>query len=332
MRFHGMMLLRDEEDVIGECLDHLLTWVDALYIYDTGSTDATWDIVQDRARRDRRVVPLVRQPTVYNDALRSWIFHRVREKFEPGDWCCKLDADEFYLVPPPRFVAERLGSLESQVYLQWYFFRMTTAEADAYETGAVGTAEDRKRPIGERRRHYKLSSYGEPRMFKYRRSMRWPESISFPYNAGYLSRERIPILHYPHRDPEQMKRRYRLRSAMMKIDPKATGGHWKLADWRKDLVDERGGSQAQATGVGLADTSSVDSGPLLYWKPGTELVEHPFHNHLPPWIPKRLAQRVVHPLLLPLLDARRRRFDPEYQPTFISDEDNRRIGEEAGAA
>ena len=60
MRYHGIMVLRDEGDIIAHTLTHLLTWVDSLHVLDTGSTDDTWDIVNDFARRDSRVRPVGR--------------------------------------------------------------------------------------------------------------------------------------------------------------------------------------------------------------------------------------------------------------------------------
>lgn len=321
------MLLRDEEDVIGECLAHLLQWIDALHIYDLGSTDRTWEIVQEFARREpKRIFPVVRQPTVYDDNLRSYLFAHTRQTFSSGDWIMKIDADEIYHVPPPQFVRERLRPLDSAVHLQWYFFRLTTSEAAAYESGKISIGEDRKRPITDRRRYYKISTYAEPRMFKYRSSMKWPENISFPYNAGFVSRERIPIRHYPHRDPAQLARRYRLRASMMKLNAHA-GGHWKLSDWRQDLVDDSGASASQATKSGLADNAGVDSGPLHYWAPGTPLREEPLHNHVPP-LKVRAAQRIIHPLLLPLLDARRATYNTAYQPRLIPEPINDAIGRE----
>src|SRR4051794_26059234 len=126
MRFHGLMLVRDELDIIAQNLTHLLSWVDVLHVYDLGSTDSTWDIIQDFAARDSRVVPFKREPTVYSDSLRCVIFDQLRGGFEKGDWIVKLDADEFYPIPPPSFVTERLTAGEGMVYLQWYFFRLTT--------------------------------------------------------------------------------------------------------------------------------------------------------------------------------------------------------------
>ena len=319
------MLLRDEIDVIAQNLDHLLTWIDSLYILDMGSVDGTWEIVQEYARRDSRIVPFLSRAIVYDDNLRSMLFHKYRQNFRDGDWIFKIDADEFYPIPPPRFVAERLRPLETAVHLQWYFFRLTTQEADDYLSGKVDVAEDRKRPLEERRRHYKISTYAEPRMFKYRSAMQWPHNISFPFNAGLVARERIPIRHYPHRDPPQMERRFRLRAAMMKLAAHA-GGHWKLEDWRKELVDATGASAAanHPGGVGLAGEKGIDTGPLYFWPPGEPLVEQPLYNHIaPPRV--RLIQRIVHPLLLPVLDRRRPRYDGSFAPVDIPAEAARKI-------
>lgn len=331
MRFHGLMLLRDEADVIAETLAHLLTWIDAVHVYDLGSTDGTWDIVRDFAAHDARVVPFKREPTVYHDGLRCVLFDRLRDGFAPGDWVLKVDADEFYPVPPPVFVRERLQPVEGMVHLQWYFFRLTTAEADAYESGIVPVTADRQRSIGERRRFYKVSRYSEPRMFRYRPTMRWPHTTHWPYNAGFLARARLPVLHYPHRDPPQMAARFALRAAMMRRKAEA-GGHWKTADWRGDLVDGRTGvGLAAGSGAGLAGESGIDTGPLLRWDPGTPLPEVHLLNHVaPPW--RRLAQRVAHAALLPALDRRRPRFDPAFHPDVIPEAENDGIGAECTTA
>jgi hypothetical protein len=325
MRFHGLMLLRDEQDVIAQCFDHLLTWIDSLHIYDLGSTDATWDIVQDYARRDKRIIPVVHQPTVYNDNLRCYLFHRSRQTFDPGDWCLKIDADEFYHVTPPDFVRTRLAPGDSAVHLQWYFFRLTKTEVADYESGKVDVHADRKRSITDRRRYYKISQYAEPRMFRYRRAMQWPENISFPYNAGFVSKHRIPIRHYPHRDNLQLLTRFRLRAQMMQLNAHA-GSHWKLEDWRKELVDDTGTAESAALKQGIGGENGIDTGPLLHWAPNTPLPEQPLHNHVPP-IKKRIVQRLIHPALLPLLDSRRPHYNPSFQPVLIDPAKNKAIGD-----
>ncbi len=140
-----------------------------------------------RCARIREVVPFEWQ-IVFSDALRGMLFDQYREKFEAGDWVIRTDGDEFYQVPPPQFVKERLRPSETAVHLQWYYFRLTQQESQDYESGKVNIDEDRKCPIEDRRRYYKISSYAEPRMFRYRALMRWPNNATFPFNAGFISR------------------------------------------------------------------------------------------------------------------------------------------------
>ena len=220
MRFHALLPVRDEADIIGECLQHLLTWADAIYVFDTGSVDETWEIVGDLASGDDRVRLLGKDAVYFSETrLRGWMFHRARRHMAEGDWFLRVDADEFHHIPPPEFVRTRLRRHETIVFHQYYDFRLTAAEVRAWETGKE-TLDDRARPIAERRRWFTVSPYSEPRLCRYRTTMRWPPTVSFPYNAGYRARARLPIRHYPHRDPVQLERRCRLRAAMMADEDK----------------------------------------------------------------------------------------------------------------
>lgn len=327
MRFHGLMLVRDEEDILPQCLEHLLSWIDGVYIMDLGSTDATWEIVQQFARNDRRVVPVLSKPIIYGEGIRSYLFSLYRDRFRDGDWIMKVDADEFYHVPPPQFVRDRVRKYETAVYLAWYYFRLTTEEVDDYESGRVSIAEDRKRPIEQRRRLFKIPEYSEPRMFRYRSTMRWTEKGAFPFNAGFVARERIPIRHYPHRDPWQMQKRYRLRAAMFGL--KERFPHWKIQDWRRDLIiydRSTGLAREQTQDEGIAASPGHSAGQLLEWKPGEPLPEIRTPIHLSNPL-KRFAQRIIHPLLLPVLDRCRPSLSPTYFPALIPDEISRRLHE-----
>jgi glycosyltransferase involved in cell wall biosynthesis len=314
MRFHCLMVLRDEQDIIVQNLRHLLSWADGVYVLDTGSTDGTWELVNEMAREDKRIVPFKQEPLVFNDGLRGLVFHQFRNRFDPGDWVLRTDCDEFYHIAPPQFVAERLRRGETAVWLQWYYFRLRQREVEDYETGRVDVMQDRQRPIEERRRYYKISQYPEPRMFRYRRAMAWPEFESFPYHAGFVAQERIPVRHYPHRDPLQMQARFDLRA---KITVRSPFKHWKLHDWRDELVDDQGKSKSEVGPKrGLAGESGIDTGPLLFWPPGNALKEERLY-YTSKTIP-RLVQRIIHPMLLPILDPRRRGWNPEFKPLVLS--------------
>ena len=288
MRFHCLLPVRDEADIIGQCLEKLLSWADTISILDTGSVDNTWEIVQEYAAKDRRVRPLRKEPVFYSEnRVRGWLFDRARVDMEDGDWFLRVDADEFHHIPPPEFVRTRLRKHETVVWHQYYDFRLTAAEVARWDSGAEGVA-DRSRPIAERRHYYTISDYSEPRLCRYRRSMCWPVTASFPFNAGFVARERLPIRHYPHRDPQQLMRRCQLRAIMMADATNRSHWthpelhHWAQREWRKFITPD-------------------DLQGLRHWAPGAELARSDFHSHLSKGT-RRLVQRLVHACCLPLLD------------------------------
>ena len=158
--------------------------------------------------------------------------------------------------------------------------------------------------------------------------MRWPAKHAFPFNVGYVAPARIPVRHYPHRDPWQMATRYRLRSAMMSTA--VTGPpQWRLDDWRRDVleVDERTRlSREQNTGgVGLAAVDAHTDGELRYWNKGERLPETGFSTtHLSGrW--RRVLQRAIHAGPLPWLDRVRSTYDQDYQPRSVPEAVRQRL-------
>lgn len=305
-RFHCLLPVRDEADIIGPSLQQLLTWADAVYVFDTGSVDLTWEIVQGLAEKDKRIHPLRKDAVYFNDTVvRGWMFHQVRQHMRAGDWFLRVDADEFHHIPPPEFVKTHLRPHETIVYHQYYNFALRNSEVIAWEAGAE-TLADRARPIEQRRQWYQVSGYAEPRLCRYRETMRWPPMASFPFNAGFVARERIPIRHYPHRDPVQLERRCRLRAVMMADKENRSNWsrpelhHWTEQEWRNFVTPD-------------------NTPDLKHWSPGTPLQAVHQTNHLAkPHI--RIAQRLAHACLLPLLDRRRPGWPQEAYPQRIPPE------------
>lgn len=306
MKFHSLLPVRDEADIIQQCLENLLGWSDSIYVFDTGSIDNTWEIVLDIAAKERRVIPMRKEPVYFSETkLRGYMFHHAREKMRDGDWFLRVDADEFHHIPPPEFVNTYLRKHETIVYHQYYDFCLTQKEVDAWERGEE-TVADRDRPIAERRRHFKPSYYSEPRLCRYRSTMKWPITASFPINAGFLAKERLPIRHYPNRDPIQLDRRCRLRAIMMADATNRQNWsqpeqhHWSQSDWQQFIVEN-------------------NDPDLQYWQPGTELPKYQFTNHLrSPHI--RFIQRLVHAFLLPSLDAKRPSFPDDASPQPVPED------------
>jgi glycosyltransferase involved in cell wall biosynthesis len=276
------MPVRDEADIIGQSLAHLLKWADSIYVFDTGSEDETWDIVNQFASEDRRVIPLKRETVRFSDTrVRAWIFDQARSHMRNGDWFLRVDADEFHHIVPREFVESRISRHETVVYHQYYDFRLTSRDVEEWNSGREGK-KDRNRPIEERRRWFTVTDYTEPRLCRYRSSMKWPAEVSFPYNAGFRAATRIPIRHYPHRDPVQLQKRCRLRARVVQYLDNPVGHHWNETDWRRHIV--------------------ANNNPALrFWNPGSELPVFRFRDHLSR-LPKRLVQRLVQATCLPILD------------------------------
>ena len=302
-QFIALLPVRDEADIIGESLSSLLGWADAIYVFDTGSVDETWEIVQAFAAKDARVCAMRKEPVYFSETrLRAWMFDQARQTMRNGDWFMRVDADEFHHVSPPEFVESRMRRDETIAYHQYYDFCLLESEAADWESGRE-TMADRAWPIQERRRWYVPSVYSEPRLCRYRSTMCWPPTVSFPFNAGFLARERLPIRHYPHRDPIQLERRCRLRAVMMADHENRSNWtqpelhHWSQSEWRKFVTPN-------------------DEPGLKYWNPGTELPELHLTNHLKrPHI--RLLQKFAHRFLLPLLDSRCATWPAEAYPQRI---------------
>jgi glycosyltransferase involved in cell wall biosynthesis len=221
------MAIRDEADIVRECLEHLATWCDAVHVLDTGSTDGTWDIIQDLARREPRIKPFDRQDIIFENDVRGMIFERVRHTFEPGDWVGRLDADEFYHIDPRQFIAEHVRPSEGRVFAQEYEFVVTQSEWDAWQRS--GTPLDQPaRSVVEARRAYVTDPVPEPRLFRFRRGMRWGVGHPNPFNPGLPAWHRIPVRHYRWRNPAQMQARCQLRATTVALSEH--GEHWKKAE------------------------------------------------------------------------------------------------------
>lgn len=297
MRLHGLLLTRDDADIIDECVAHALTWCDGLYVFDTGSSDDTWERINEHALVDHRVVPLRKcEPAVMmSSPLRAFVFNLVRDRFEEGDWWVQQDVDEFYHISPRNFIYERLRPTETAVYNQHFEFRITREEVERWRAGD-DSVFDRSRPIADLRRHYNILIHSEPRMFRFRKAMQWGCRSAYPWNMGYVARERIPIRHYPHRDPLSLQTRLILRNHLLPLSQE-NWSHWAVTDWRHYVADE-----------GDPD--------IKHWRPRSELPDIHDQTHIRSPL-MRLAQRTIHQVLLPVFDFARPKYPRSFRPVVI---------------
>ena len=112
MKIAAVTMVRDEADIIGAVLAHMLDeGVDQLFVVDDGSTDDTPDILAEFEKGagivvHRRDDPVWPQAQVMNDLC--------KEAATAGaDWVIPFDADEFWLAPGSTF-AEVVGAADAK--------------------------------------------------------------------------------------------------------------------------------------------------------------------------------------------------------------------------
>jgi glycosyltransferase involved in cell wall biosynthesis len=229
MRIHGLCLVKNEADIVRQGLQAARKWCDAIYVYDNGSTDGTWEQVQAIACHDPAIVPWKQDTMSYRNGLRAGIYHAFADRAQPGDWWVRLDPDEFYVDDPVAFLS-RVPASAGYVWhaaLNYYF---STEEARRYREDPSQFADDV--PITEKCRHY-FSYWSEVRFVRTEAMAPWEGTKGWPENLERLWRSyhrRILCRHFPYRSPVQIERRLATRAAGMFA---GTGfRHEAMKNWR----------------------------------------------------------------------------------------------------
>ncbi|HEY0792712.1 MAG TPA: glycosyltransferase family 2 protein [Chthoniobacterales bacterium] len=265
-KIHSICVVKNEGDVIGACLNAAARWSDRIIVYDGQSEDDTWDVVCSMA--SEKIIPWKRDGKVFQESLRAEVFNAFREGARPGDWWCHLDADEFYLENPRAFLA-RVRPPEHVVWGVAVEFYLTEQDVSpGYQLRPEVPPADL-----ERLQFYAVTN-SEPRFFRDRKRLTWPNHTGWPVNLGPVHPRRLLYKHYKYRSPEQMQRRLatRLRSV--------AGGfsgweHARTDDWHDKIHPS--GSLQRLTAA------------------GPQYDERLLPQHLDPLV-KRMAKRYLHQL------------------------------------
>lgn len=231
MRIHGIMLVKDEADVVGEVVEAALGWIDAIYVFDNGSTDGTWELIHELASRDARVVPFKQDPRPFSQSIRGEVFRAFRRRADAGDWWCILDADEIYIDDPRAFLG-RVPARHGEVWSASYQYYFTDEDARRYEEDPRGFL---RMPVRERIRYYQ-NNWSESRFFRHHRGLIWPEDHGEHVYRRPLGRlpvypHRIRLKHYQYRSPEQIEARLRSR-----LGVSGSYRHEQDANWGAELL------------------------------------------------------------------------------------------------
>lgn len=209
-KIYSLMVVKNEADVIAASLTDACRWSDKIIVIDNGSTDGTWETVQQLAKTYPQVVPWMRYEGPFHIGLRAKAFRAFRHEMNSQDWWnVRLDADEFY----PGDVRAFLAKVP-------YGYRTVKKES----TDFVLTREDIEQGTftGCFEQDKELITHALPTKRRERRFMRhsallcWSERWRYPHPWGRVWKECIPVDHYQYRSPEQMAQRFATRQQAKK--------------------------------------------------------------------------------------------------------------------
>lgn len=225
-RIYGLMIVKNEADIAGQCLINALGHCDKIIVMDNMSTDGTWEMVQGLAAKyPGRIIPHCRLDQPFHDCLRAIGYNAFHHELSSADWWLRLDADEFLNEQPGPALA--LAGKEGADFIRanQMEFALTDQDVASIENGL----DNRRQPIEQRRRHYRVT-WREFRLFRNDPAIAWDVDLNrqFPQNlskAKVCSRV-IFNRHYAHRDVEQLKTRIAVRRGSQSFT------HVTDEDWR----------------------------------------------------------------------------------------------------
>lgn len=223
MKIFGICLVKNEEDIVAYCLERHTEWADMVFVYDNGSTDSTWKIVLDEAKKNPKVVPFKSEAKPFKDSLRAEVFNAYRHLAKDGDWwCVRCDSDEFYL-DDPRVFLHKVSNWYQVVLSLHYEYQLCEEDLleDDFDQLPAAT-------IINKLKYYSRKVTSETRFIKHRTGLVWFEEETYPRHKGVSYPGKIRIQHYQYRAPKQIQKRIEVRRQARKDGHKYFG---------KDMVD-----------------------------------------------------------------------------------------------
>jgi len=212
----GIAMVRNEQDIIGPVLEHMLTQVDHIIIADNMSSDMTREIIE------KYPVTLVDDTNPAHEQSKKTTALALRAGHEGADWVVPFDADEIWYSPHYPTIKECLTHLDGT----------HVAPAAIYNHWSTSLDPQLYNPV-------KRMGYREQEPAKLHKvACRTATNLVIHegnHNAQYgehgMDREmgQLVIRHFPYRSVEQFINKVRQGSAALKRTdlPEGVGIHWR---------------------------------------------------------------------------------------------------------
>lgn len=208
MKLNAICIMKNEADIVIETLKNALVFCDNIYVFDNGSDDGTWELVNALAQKEPRLIMVCQSNEVYRNQFRNRVYNQFYQQFSQEDWWYILDADEILAEDPREKLSKafKKGYQAMDVWQAQFYF--TEKDLENYPK------EDKNAFISQRRKYYRIN-WREARFFLNDPNQYWPEDASgripkrCKRNAPFA-----PICkHYAERTPEQIAMRNKIRRA-----------------------------------------------------------------------------------------------------------------------
>lgn len=216
-RIHAVLPTNNEVDILEECIDSASRWADAIYVFDTGSTDGSIELLSflERKYTSLKIYKAEFREFDFTKTI-SEVFRHYASESKLGDWWCPLSTDEQYPENPRIFLSKvdpRYNSVWSCT-LNYYF---TEDELNRWDScGAEFSLGFPHFKFSDFLRHYK-SNYSEVRFYKHHKRLS-KDAILHPKYFSPVSPDRILLQHFQYRHPLQIVKRVRSRRSIYFAD------------------------------------------------------------------------------------------------------------------
>ena len=151
MQHIGLMMVRNEIDVIEKYMDHILQWINLILVLDD-SDDGTYEYLE----KQPQVKYIVKQKTLYfderpNDGMRQCLLSYAQRNYGYGGWFHLLHPDEFFWDNPIAIAeeAEAQGVEQVNSHSMYFFYHTSQKDIPIKELGwpvwySPGTIEERQ--------------------------------------------------------------------------------------------------------------------------------------------------------------------------------------------